>query len=101
MNLTNGPDVVDEDPDWSPTDDVIVYTSHNAASNQANPTDAEIYVRNAHGTGEVMRLIHNSREERAPAWSPDGTKILYVCREVFDDATQTPIIVGPTSRRAS
>jgi TolB protein len=95
MNLTNSPDVVDEDPDWSPAGDLIVYTSHSAASNQANPTDAEVYVRNADGSGEVRRLTNNGREERGPAWSPDGTKILYACREVFDDATQKPIIVGP------
>jgi TolB protein len=95
MNLTNSPDAVDEDPDWSPIDDLIVYTSHSVTSNQANPTDAEIYVRNADGSGEVTRLTNNNREERAPAWSPDGTKILYVCREIFDDAAQRPIIVGP------
>ncbi len=95
LNLTNSPNVVDEDPDWSPVADVIVYTSHSAASNQANPADAEIYVRNADGSGEVTRLTDNSREERAPAWSPDGTKIVYMCREFFDDATQMPIIVGP------
>jgi Tol biopolymer transport system component len=95
MNLTNSPNVVDEDPDWSPVADVIVYTSHSAASNQVNPADAEIYVRNADGSGEVTPLTDNSREERAPAWSPDGTKIVYMCREVFDDATQRPIVVGP------
>ncbi len=97
VNLTNSPKVVDEDPDWSPIADVIVYTSHSAASNQANPTDAEIYVRNADGSGEITRLTENNQEERAPAWSPDGTKIVYMCREVFDDATQEPIIVGPDS----
>jgi TolB protein len=95
VNLTNSPHDVDEDPDWSPTADVIAYASHAASSNQTNPTDAEIYVRNADGTGVATRLTSNSREERAPSWSPDGTKILYMCREVFDDATQTSIIVGP------
>jgi TolB protein len=95
VNLTNSADAVDEDPDWSPIEDVIVYTSHSMTSNQANPTDAEIYVRNADGTGEAARLTYNSREDRAPAWSPEGTRIVYMCREFFDDATQMPIIVGP------
>ena len=94
-NITNSPDAVDEDPDWSPTADVIIYTSHSVTSSQGSPADAEIYLRNADGTGAATRLTQNTQEERAPAWSPDGTKIVYMCKEVFDEATRMPIIVGP------
>jgi TolB protein len=95
VNVTNSPDAVDDDPDWSPVADVIAYTSHAVTSNHANPLDAEIYVRSADGSGASTRLTFNNREERAPAWSPDGQRILYMCREVFDDATQLPIVLGP------
>jgi Tol biopolymer transport system component len=27
-----------------------------------------------------VQLTHNTEEERAPAWSPDGTRIAYSCR---------------------
>ena len=33
---------------------------------------------NADGSG--ARLTFNSEEERAPAWSPDGSKIVFMCR---------------------
>jgi TolB protein len=97
VNLTHSPEVVDDDPDWSPTADVIAYTSHAAGigADHANPLDAEVYVRNADGSGEPTQLTFNNQEERAPAWSPDGTKILYMCRVVFDEATQAPISYGP------
>jgi TolB protein len=42
---------------------------------------AEIWVMNADGTNP-QRLTFNSLEERSPDWSPDGTKIMYMCRLV-------------------
>jgi hypothetical protein len=37
LNLTNSPNAVDEDPDWSPIEDVIVDTNHSVSSNQQIP----------------------------------------------------------------
>ena len=37
---------------------------------------------NSDGSGS-MRLTFNNEEERAPSWSPDGTKILYMCRALW------------------
>jgi Tol biopolymer transport system component len=44
------------------------------------PTTAEIFVVNVDGSGVPVQLTHNTSEERAPAWSPDGSKIVFMCR---------------------
>jgi TolB protein len=78
------PPAIDEDGDWSPDGSKIVFTSHPiypycATAGTCNYPDTEIYVVNSDGTG-LKQLTHNSYEERAPAWSPDGSRILYLCR---------------------
>jgi TolB protein len=85
-NITNTPNMIDDDPDWSP-DGQIVYTAHDVGDegpNFPNPpfisNSAEIYVRNADGTGTPERLTLNAEEERATSWSPDGTRIAFMCR---------------------
>lgn len=76
-NITNTPDTIEDDADWSVTDS-IVFTAHDADDpNHGNPLSAEIYVLAA---GVTTRLTFNSEEERAPAWSPDGSRILFMCR---------------------
>jgi TolB protein len=79
QNITNDPDAVDDDPDWSPDGLKIAFTSHPVDDNHMNSTKAEIYVINVDGTGK-QRLTFNTEEERAPAWSPDGTLIAFMCR---------------------
>ena len=37
---------------------------------------------NPDGSGR-KQLTFNNEEERAPSWSPDGTKILYMCRALW------------------
>src|SRR5918994_1775101 len=69
---------VDEDPDWSPNGRKLVYTRRAAGeTNHNNPVTAEIYVVNAGGSGSPEPLTENGEEERGPAWSPDGDRILF------------------------
>jgi TolB protein len=79
VNITNDPAAVDDDPDWSPVSDQIVFTSHGVSDNHQNSITAEVYVISADGSNR-KRLTNNAEEERAPAWSPDGSRILFMCR---------------------
>ena len=80
-NLTTSEDKVDDDADWSPDGQQIVYTAHDLGDDPVSKS-AEIYVINADGTGRVQ-LTHTSgpgtddEMEAAPSWSPDGTRIAY------------------------
>jgi Tol biopolymer transport system component len=85
-NITNTPDKVDDDADWSPTGR-IVYTAHDVGDDITNPNNpqgavsnsAELYSVNADGS-DRRRLTDNTFEERAASWSPNGDKIVYSCR---------------------
>jgi TolB protein len=80
QNITDSSDVIDNDPDWSPDGTKIAYTRHSApAPDPRNPSDAEIYLINPDGT-ELTRLTFNDYEERAPSWSPDGSRIVFMAR---------------------
>jgi TolB protein len=81
-NITNTPDQIEDDADWSaspttaPGGQSIVFTSHPVTDNRRLSNQAEIYVINPDGTGK-LQLTDNGHEERGPAWSPDGTRIVF------------------------
>jgi len=79
-NITNSPEAIDDDPDWSPNGQKIVFTSHAVTDDPINSATAEIYAIDLAETGKPVRLTNNEEEERAPAWSPDGKRIVFSCR---------------------
>jgi len=79
-NITNSPLTIDDDPDWSPDGQTIIFTSHLASDNPLNSVTAEIFAINADGSGGPVPLTSNTEEERAPSWSHDGPRIVFMCR---------------------
>jgi Tol biopolymer transport system component len=79
INLTNSPEAIDDDADWSPDGSRIVFMSHPVTDDRIRSNLAEMYVINVDGTG-LTRLTFNAEGERAPSWSPDGSRIVYMCR---------------------
>jgi TolB protein len=71
QNITNSPDAIEDDADWSPDGTKIAFTSHPISDDPINSVHAEIYTINLDGTG-LTRLTFNDYEERAPSWSPDA-----------------------------
>ena len=79
-NITNSATEIDDDAAWSPDGQKIAWTSHHVGDNPTNSASKEVFVMNADGSGRV-RLTNNAFEERAPAWSPDGAFLAYMCRQ--------------------
>lgn len=77
-NITNNQDARDDDPDWSPASQQIVFTRHDADDLALIDLSAELWVIDADGTG-LDRLTDNDEEERSPDWSPDGERLAFSC----------------------
>jgi Tol biopolymer transport system component len=88
INITNTPGYIEDDADWSPDGLKIVFTRHLVSDNQMNSSTAEICVLDLETPDAepqcLLGPLTNSEEERAPAWSPDGIQIAYMCRDPND-----------------
>jgi TolB protein len=78
-NITISPDWIDDDPDWSPDGQKIAFTRHPVTDDPNFTNQAEIFLMNPDGTG-LLQLTSNTEEERGPAWSPDGRRLVFACR---------------------
>jgi TolB protein len=79
-NITNTKDFIEDDPDWSPDGKKIAFTRHPVEGPHLDSFTAEMHVLDLK-TGTREQLTANDEEERAPAWSPDGRRIAYMCRK--------------------
>lgn len=89
-NVTNNPITIDDDADWSPNEDKIMFISKDAKDNVTNAISAEIYVINADGKGKPIRLTNNNEENGRPRGRRTVSAFSFYVAEV-----------GQTSRSAS
>jgi TolB protein len=89
----DGEPFVDLEPAWSPVGSVILF-----ASSRGDPTESadqlDLWAMNADGSD--LRHVTNtpSRDERNPAWSPNGRQIAYSGEGSFHGASSSQIYVS-------
>ena len=68
----------DRYPSWSPDGKRIVFSSERDGHfiGEFEITSSEIYLMDADG-GNQQRLTENRKNDYAPSWSPDGTRIVF------------------------
>ena len=68
--------VMDTAPAWAPDGHRIAFESNSDPTGGNPEGDREIFTVGADGTG-VRQLTHNAEHDEGPAFSPDGTMIVY------------------------
>ncbi|MDQ3871015.1 MAG: hypothetical protein M3301_05285 [Chloroflexota bacterium] len=86
------------DPAWSPDGRLIAYVSDHDRNGELSYGDRaffanELYVAKADGSDPKRLTTTGDLNERAPAWSPDGTRIGYTGGEEFENAEATSVLV--------
>ncbi|HEX8764970.1 MAG TPA: hypothetical protein VF740_07400, partial [Candidatus Acidoferrum sp.] len=91
-NLTNTPNVVERDPDWSPDGKSIAYLSDESG-------EYALHIRDQNGLGEVRKISLGNPPTfyYSPMWSPDSKKIGYTDKRLnywyVDLEKKTPVKV--------
>jgi len=80
-------------PSWSPDGTKVVFRGDHDLVDHSG--DEELYLMNADGTG-VVQLTNNNVFDSAPAFSPDGSRILFESARDSGDALRLDIYVMDT-----
>ena len=79
---------------WSPDESKIAYVKETSSRNR------QIYVANAHGSGEQI-LVDDPSWNFAPAWLPDGKSIMFVSNRENNHAVYSVDVLSKRTRRVS
>jgi len=88
-------------PMWSPDGQSILYVADGGLGQYNTPLNLEIWVMDADG-GNQTNLTQTRGDDEDPAWSPDGSKIVFVSRR-FGGTRQLVVMNadGSEQRRVS
>jgi Tol biopolymer transport system component len=96
---TNGAELIEASPDWSPDGSTIVFQAQEAGSSQN-----DIFMIPSSGTAPAEKIIESDANDIAPRFSPDGGYIVFSSDRtgnwdvfIYEIATQTiyQVTTGP------
>jgi TolB protein len=87
-------------PDWSPVGNEIAFDSERVISvDPLTFSPLKILVINTDGTGQKQLITDTDGPEIAPDWSPDGSKIAYMCRPTGASSVEICVVDRNGSNR--